>query len=38
MLYFSCHPTYFAEALKDAEWVESMNEETDAIEKTTHGI
>ena len=30
---FSYHPTYFDEAVKDAQWVQAMNEEIDAIEK-----
>ena len=30
---FFCQPTYFNEAVKDAQWVKSMNEEVYAIEK-----
>ena len=30
---FSCQPTSFNEAVKDAQWVKAMNEEIDAIEK-----
>ena len=30
---FSYQPTYFNETMKDAQWVKSMNEEIDAIEK-----
>ena len=29
---FSCHPTYFDEAVSDAQWVQAMNEEIDSIE------
>ena len=30
---FSYQPTYFEEAVKDAQWVQVMNEEIDVIEK-----
>ena len=30
---FSFQPTSFDEAVKDAQWVQAMNEEIDAIEK-----
>ena len=35
---FSYQPTSFNEVVKDAQWVKSMNEEIDAIEKTKLGI
>jgi hypothetical protein len=36
--FLSYQPTFFEEAVKEEHWVEAMNEEIEAIERTRLGI